>query len=330
MSNQDWRSKRATQLYQQLKEMDEAVQDAIIDKLKTDGLKSAMRDLSKTKTVYFGDLYADAIDRQKTFNSFEGLRTGLRYFDDATMGLRGGETIVIAGPSNLGKTMVALNVVANIVQKSEAKVLIVSMEMPALDIASRLYNMADDHAPLMGNVIIQTELQVNTKHIAAMIERHKPDVVMLDHIQFLANQEKASNEFEKINVAVKKLQGIAIEYDVPILVISHVAKTRSGKENRASAADLKGSSSIEQDTDIVFMLNRTADQRRTHDLEIELVKHRKKGSKLYYKPCIMKFNGVRLHDFGAYTYADQLEPDLPSLPAFNRPAALPAARKDFQ
>lgn len=292
----DWRSKQVNRVYRQMAELDDQAQDVIIDKLKTDGLIAKSAQARKNKTVYFGDVYAEVQERQKTFNVFEGRRIGLRYFDEATMGLRGGETIVIAGPSNLGKTMVGLNLLASTIVTTGASVLIVSMEMPMLDIASRLYNMVDvsQHGALMENVVIQTELDVNANNIQSMIERLSPDVVMLDHIQFLANQERGANEFEKINVAVKKVQRLAIEYNVPILLISHVAKTRSGKDGRASASDLKGSSSIEQDTDIVFILNRDKDQRQAGIVEVELVKQRKKQSRHYYRPVTMRFNGVRL------------------------------------
>lgn len=304
-----YNEKLQRRIIEQYNELTEAEQMALLDKIKYDGIMQAAAEVAKTHTVHFGDLYAEVIEKQKYFFTFEGMRTGLEYFDDATMGLRPGETLVIAGPSNLGKTMVGLNIMTQTVLHNGAKALIISMEMPALDIASRMYNMADieHHELLMENVIIQTDLDVNSKHIAAMIERHKPDVVLLDHIQFLANQEKAPSEYERINLAVKKIQRLAAQYAVPILVISHVAKTRSGKDSRASASDLKGSSSLEQDTDMVIMLNRTDEQRQSGELTVELVKHRKKGSKLYFKPCVVKFDNVKLWQGGGYRYSEEVE-----------------------
>lgn len=291
MSYQDKHFKRLLESFSEMSEQD---QDKFVDTVQHDSIMQAVNEVAKSKTSYFGDLYAEAVERQKTFFTFEGLQTGMQYFDDAMMGLRPGETIVIAGPSNLGKTMVSLNIIAQTVVNTGAKALIISMEMPDIDIASRLYNMTNDHNSLMENVIIQTELDVNIQHIEAMIKRHKPDIVMIDHIQFLANQDKQRTEYERINTTTKKVQRLAVKNKIPIIIISHVAKTRGGKDGRASAADLKGSSAIEQDSDIVFMLNRSDEQRQTGELTIELVKHRKKGSKVYYKPVTLFFDNVKL------------------------------------
>jgi replicative DNA helicase len=289
-----YEEKSVKRIIEQYYELSEQAQQHVIDQIRYEGLVNATKEIAKAKTYYFGELYADAIERQKTFFSFEGMTTGLEYFDEGTMGLRGGETIVIAGPSNLGKTMVALNIVAQTVVNNNVPCLIISMEMPARDIASRLYNMTPRHGALMENVIIQAELDVNTRHIEAMIKRHQPKLLMLDHIQFLSNQEKAKSDYERIDAAVKKMQRIAINYDIPIIMISHVAKTRSGKDGKASANDLKGNSAIEQDSDIVFMLNRTDEQRQNGTLTVELVKQRKKGSKVYFRPAELQFNGVVL------------------------------------
>src|SRR5947209_3599721 len=225
MSYSDKIVKRVTEMYAELSDKDKRL---VLDKIRYDNILQAAEEVKKTKTVYFGDIFAEVVERQKYFNIFEGFRSGLRYFDDALMGFRPGELIVIAGPSNYGKTMLAMNLVVSAIVAGGKKALIISMEMPAIEIASRAYNMTDDHEALMENLIIQTELAVSTRHIAAMIERHKPDVLLLDHIQFLANQEDGK-EYERINAAVAKLKRLAINYKLPIVAISHVAKTRSGK-----------------------------------------------------------------------------------------------------
>lgn len=299
MKYQERAIKRIVEIYA---ELPEAAKRKVIDDIRYQSIMQAAEEVNKTHTVCFGDLYADAMERQKYFNSFEGFGTGLKYFDDATMGFRPGEVVVIAGPTNYGKTTVALNAVVSAITHSRKKVLVISMEMRALEIASRVYNMTDDHDALMENLIIQTELSVNTKHIAAMIERHHPDMLMLDHIQFLANQEDGK-EYERITAATAKFKRLAIDYSLPAIAISHVGRSRSGKNGEADVSDLKGSSSIEQDCDIGIMINRQAEQEIGNEITLKLFKHRTKRPLVFHKACVLSMDGVRIVDRGNY-YVD--------------------------
>lgn len=294
---------------EQYNDLPDKAKQSVLDQIKYEGILRAAEDVAKTETIYFGDLYADVVEMQKYFNTFEGRRCGLKYFDDALMGLRPGELIIIAGPSNFGKTMVGLNLIVGAIVNIQTKALVISMEMPARQIASRAYNMTRNHNALMENLIIQTQLKVNSDHIRIMIERHRPDIVLLDHIQFLANQENGSNEYERVNMAVANLKRLSIDYDLPIVAISHVAKTRSGKNGEATSADLKGTSAIEQDSDINIMINRTEDNVAGSDIVLKLTKHRTKRPSIYHKECILKLEGVELLFKGEYYLADGAIPN---------------------
>lgn len=309
-------NKQAKRIIEQFRELPEQHQQAILDHIKYSGAVQAAKEVAKTRTVHFGDIYADIEERQQHFNKFEGIMTGLKYFDDATMGLRAGELIVIAAPSNYGKTMVALNMGVSAAVTSNKKTLIISMEMPAVEVGQRAYNMTDDHEALMENLIIQTELRVNTKHIMVMIERHKPDLLILDHIQFLANQEQGS-EYERITTAVANLKNVAMTKMIPVIAISHVAKTRSGAEGQATASDLKGSSSIEQDADVGIMINRMAGEEVGNNIVLTLFKHRTKRPAVFHKDCYLQFDGVRIANRGAYEVHTDPEP-LPPRQAVKR------------
>jgi replicative DNA helicase len=287
-------AKRIIESYQ---ELDRDTQNEVIDKIRYDSVLAAAHEVEKTKTVQFGELYAQSIENQKNFNKFEGIGSGLAYFDDATLGFRGGEMTVIAGPSNFGKTMVALNLVTNLIVNSGVKVLVISMEMTAQEINDRVYNMTNEHNNLMENLIIQTELAVSSKHIDIMVKRIKPDILMVDHVQFLANQNQGS-EYERITKATADMKRIAINRNIPVILISHVAKTRSGKLGQATASDLKGASNIEQDCDMGFMINK--EQIDSNELVITLFKHRTRRPKLFHKDCIISFNGIRIADHGYY------------------------------
>lgn len=311
-----YEDKIAKRIIEQYEELPASSQQAILDEIKYKNILSAAEEIKKTGTAYFGDLYFEAEERSKHFNKFEGMMTGLRYFDDATMGLRAGELIIIAGASNIGKTMIGMNVCLNAAINNQKKLLIISLEMTAGEVAGRLYAMHDNHEAMMESIVIQTNLSVNTNHVQAMINRHKPDLVLIDHLQFLANQERFSSEYERVSSAIAKVKRIALDNKLPVVLISHVAKTRSGGHGEATAADLKGASNVEQDCDVGLMLNQTDDQRQWNELYIKNFKHRTKRPKLFHKRCTIIMDGVRIADEGNYTMENEQQSSKPLTRAY--------------
>lgn len=301
----DYRQKRIDRLLESYSEMNDADQLKILDTIKYNGALKAAREVAKTHTRTFAEGYAEAERRQAFFNRFEGFGTGLKYFDEATMGFRPGEVTVIAGPSNFGKTMVALNVLVSLAEKTLKRVLIISMEMTSDEIFSRVYNIATNHDAIKENILVQTELVVNPQHISQMIDRDKPDIVMIDHLQFLANVVSGSSEYERIGLAIAHIKRMAITKNVPIILISHVSKGRSGDGGRATNADLKGASNIEQDSDIVIMLNRPKSSGvKGNEILCTLTKHRTKKPEIFLEECVIKLEGIKIGDDGDYTVYD--------------------------
>jgi len=302
----DWKKKQVNRLVETFTEMDDTQQMEVMDAIRYNHALQAAKQVGMTKTVTFGDMYQTAIDRQKHFNKYEGFGTGLPYFDEATMGFRGGELIIIAAPSNFGKTMIAMNIVANIAANTLKKVVMITMEMTPAEVSTRLYNMIDkeNHDTLKDNFIIQTELSVSAEHVKAIVKKHKPDILLIDHLGFLAKQEPGSEERQQIDTAMAKIKRLAINENIPIIMISHVAKTRSGGSGEATVQDLKGSSAIEQDSDMVFMINKPKQQmfldQGITEIVVKLEKHRTKNPRgLFHQPVLIQMKGVRTD--GKYT-----------------------------
>lgn len=296
----DWKKKQVSRMIEGFADLDENQQSEVMDGIKYNYALQAAKQVGMTKTVTFGDMYETAIERQKHFNKFEGFGCGLPYFDQATMGFRGGEVIIIAAPSNFGKTMVAMNIVANIAAGTLKKVVMITMEMTPAEVSTRLYNMVpkEEHDTLKENFIIQTELSVSAEHVKAIVKKHKPDILLIDHLGFLAKQEPGTDERVQIDTAMAKVKRLAINENIPIILISHVSKSRSGASGEATAQDLKGSSGIEQDSDIVFMLNKPKEQMYLDQGIIELVvkleKHRTKSPRnLFHQNVLIQMKGVR-------------------------------------
>lgn len=296
----DWKQKQISRVVEQFSEMDSDQQAKVMDAIRYNYALQAAKEVGMTRTVTFGDMYDTALERQKHFNKYEGFGCGLPYFDEATMGFRGGELIIIAAPSNFGKTMVAMNIVAQLAANTLKKVVMITMEMTPAEVSTRLFNMVDkaDHATLKENFIIQTELTVSAEHVKAIVKKHKPDILLIDHLGFLAKQEPSSEERTQIDTAMAKIKRLAIQENIPIIMISHVSKTRSGSSGEATVSDLKGSSAIEQDSDIVFMINKPKTQFKEHEGIVEIVlkleKHRTKSPRgLFHKKVLIDVKGVR-------------------------------------
>lgn len=198
-------------------------------------------------------------------------------------------------------TTVALNVLVATVINSLKKGLIISLEMTAEEIASRVYNIADDHTNILKDIVIQTDLRVNANNIQHIIERENPDIVMIDLLQKLADRERGS-EYERVSAAMAKVKEIALKTMKPIMLISHVAKTRSGSDGQATASDLKGASNIEQDTDVGIMLNKL--DKGSNDIVVTNFKHRTKRPDVFHLDAVIKMNGIKVADDGKWEAYD--------------------------
>lgn len=295
----NYKQKLVRRLVESFDELDEAAQAEVLDKIKYNNALSAAMEAAKTDTVTFGDLYSEAERRQATFNKSEGIGCGLRYFDDTTMGFRPGELTIIAAPPNIGKTTLALNILVNSAITALKKVLVISLEMTKEEVASRIFNIANKeyHDHIKENVVIQTDLSVSAGNIRHIIKREKPDLVMVDMLQMLADKERGS-EYERVSAAVAKVKSVALDTSTPIILISHVAKTRSGKDGEATASDLKGSSEIEQRADIGIMINKTDFD--SDDMVVYCFKHRTRRPSTFHKKCVIRVKGIKVLDDGEY------------------------------
>lgn len=223
--------------------------------------------------------YVDgASERYKHWGEMQGLSTGFPSIDKLTLGLVGGELIVIAGPTSKGKTLLAMNI-SNNVAKSGGRVLFVTLEMTHEELTSR-YMFANggmdtnDFATVAANTIFQENERLGWKDIDGLIQNAKEelnvDLVVIDHLHYFARGLKnAAEELGEVTMAFKDN---AKKYKIPIILISHIRKLAQGEE--LSGESLRGSSLIAQDSDIVLMVNRDAE---TNQMGVMIDKNRNRG-----------------------------------------------------
>lgn len=243
------------------------------------------------------DYTDEAIERNKNFGKMQGLSSGYPSIDELTKGFVDGELTVIAGKTSYGKTTLAINI-ANKVAQSGVPVLFVTLEMTKPEITSRFMNINGGNNEQYTNVANITAFQVtselNWKSIDGLVGKFVKDftngLIIIDHLHYFTRE--LENVAEDLGRVTKELKKNAQDHKVPILLISHVRKT--GKGESAGIDDLRGSSYIAQDADIVLMVGRKKEDTTT--LKVFIEKNRNRGYNYQENFADMYLDGIKIYN----------------------------------
>lgn len=243
---------------------------------------ASVNNIGGEKNRYQVSSMLDHIDeskiRFKNWGKMQGLSTGFPSIDKLTMGLSGGELVIIAGPTSRGKTLLAMNI-ANKITIGGGRVLFVTLEMTHAELTSRYMFTnggweTDDFATVAANTIFQKNDELDWQDIDGLIQNAKEqldvDLVVIDHLHYFTRELK--NVAEDLGRITKEFKKNAIRYNIPIILISHIRKLQ--KDEELSGDSLRGSSLIAQDADIVLMVNRDPE---TNAMGIMIDKNRNRG-----------------------------------------------------
>jgi replicative DNA helicase len=287
MSKHDWLLDKAS-------ELDDEGRRELLEKL----LPDTSLNIDRYGMVLAADYTDQAKERMANWGKLQGISSGYSEIDRLTKGLVGGELIVVAGATSQGKTTVALNI-ANNVATSGAPVLFVTLEMTKAEVTARLMKMNGGDNPAYQTaaamMAFQKEDELNWKDIDGLIAKAKQELsvglIVIDHLHYFSRElEHLSEDLGRIT---KELKKNAIRHDVPIMLISHVRKKGSG-EARGKAPDiedLRGSSYIAQDADIVLMVRRMTNYPDLLAVKVEKNRNRGISSDDEYA---LKFDGIKL------------------------------------
>lgn len=217
-------------------------------------------------------------ERYAHWGDMQGLSSGFPSIDQLTLGLAGGELVIIAGPTSRGKTLLAMNI-ANNVAKNSGRVLFVTLEMTHEELTSR-YMFANngwdtsDFNTVAANTIFQVNDELDWRDIDGLMQNAKQqldvDLVIIDHLHYFTRE--LANVAEDLGRITKEFKKNAKRYKIPVILISHIRKLAQGEE--LSGDSLRGSSLIAQDSDIVLMVNRDPE---TNAMGILIDKNRNRG-----------------------------------------------------
>lgn len=245
--------------------------------------------------------------------------------DRHTGGFNDTDLIVIGGLSGSGKTEFAIEVIRGVVKdkvKAGRGALIFSLEMSDEQVIERaisgeamlpVSNLRNPERLNMNNgwqkvglgvnnlidsnFYVTDQTGLNISDICNQARRHKRDhpdcdLIVVDHIG-LMDLEKSSNGRHDLQVGEvsRKLKMLAKELRTPVAILTQLTgkqvMARPVMEREPRAQDIKDSSRIEEDADLILLAHRqwTHDETAPNIAEIIFAKarHAIKGTKVYFR-----------------------------------------------
>lgn len=186
-----------------------------------------------------------------------GVSTGLPSLDAVIGGLRQGQTLLIAGESNNGKSALAAQIAVNV--SKHHKVGYISLEMLPGDNGARINHMnggSEGDIRLDGmDIYFQSTTQITYKDLEPLFVKGKEmgiELMMLDYLQFLG-RSLTMDEVGKMSQVIKQL---ATTYKLPFIVIVSLRKGMARKWTEIGMDDLMGTSAIAYDSDNTIVVSR--------------------------------------------------------------------------
>lgn len=226
--------------------------------------------------------------RVESGSTLGGLATGYPDLDHALGGLRPGELCVIGARPSLGKTALAVNLLAN-VAGGGVPVLLVSLEMPASEIGSRLLSMgsrvpmhklsrpatltagevtavaaAASPSGVGGSPFFVDDTPDQTAAAVASLARREVrrsgvQLVAVDYLGLMRPENPRDNRTQQVGTLALRMKNMARDLGVPVLLLSQLNRELEHAGRRPRLSDLRESGDVEAHADRVLLLHREGD-----------------------------------------------------------------------
>lgn len=223
------------------------------------------------------------ISEQQKTQSEKKYFSGFPRIDKATGGIKRGSLVVVSGQTGHGKTSVCTSITSNLLEKG-VKSLWFSYEMSAIELGKKF---KDRELPVIyaPHELDKKDLDFIEARIIEGLVKYNTEVIFIDHLHYLVDMSRLKNPSLEIGTIVRSLKRICVRHEVIIYLIAHTAKTRVDK--RVDINDIRDSSFIGQESDIVLMVQRGWENGEyTEETTLYLEKNRYTGE-LGYLPIRM-------------------------------------------
>lgn len=214
-----------------------------------------------------------------------GVPSGFKDLDGLTSGFQKTDLIVLAGRPGMGKTALALSILAHAAIERRKTVAFFSLEMGREQLVQRILcrqaqvNMhllrtgrlsQRDYPKLSlavgpisdAKIFIDDSPSMNILELRAKCRRLKAqqglDLVVLDYLQLMQSSGRLENRQQEISQISRGLKALAKELDIPVMALSQLSRAveQRGGDGEPKLSDLRESGAIEQDADLVMFVFR--------------------------------------------------------------------------
>lgn len=213
-------------------------------------------------------------------NSLVGLPSGFEELDAVISEWQRGNFVVIGGRPAMGKTAFALSLAHNMAVERRMPLAMFSLEMSTDRLMNRLKKMynQEGESPDIYDVpfyvddtpsISVSGLQTKARRL---VSEQQVRLIMIDYVQLMTADDKLCNSRrEEMTIISHGLKSLAMELDIPILAFSQLnlptqdPHAYTMETVRPQLCDLRESTALAEDADIVCLLHRPEYYHIYHD-----------------------------------------------------------------
>ena len=264
------------------------------------GVRAQFDDMGDPAQENTGPLGWDAlVEEFEAVHAPGGSRPGIPSpwweLDQILGGLFAGRVYVIGGRPGQGKSTAALNIGMHAAAESGKQVLVISKEMPSVDVTGRLL-AAGAQVPL-AEINARTVTEVGMARIRDYIKtvgrppitvdakprslagiktlarahhhRRGLDVLVVDYLQLIRTDAASRTREQEVAQVSMQLKELSMELDCVVVLPAQLNRGSVQRTDpRPTMSDLRDSGQIEQDADAVILLHRPLDAEGKHTGQI--------------------------------------------------------------
>lgn len=192
----------------------------------------------------------DKLEKVEGFRAF----TGFEKLDEATKGFRGGQLVIISGPTGGGKTAISRTFTQKLIEH-QTKVCWFSYEESYEDLFEKMPSL-DFYVPDKRE---DDQLEWLKKHMQKAKE-HGVTVFFIDNLDFLRKPKDLKmpdmNLASYVGGIVQDIKTFAVQENVIIFLLVHIKKNNWSSNEMPTSEDIRDSGMVPQLADFVFFIKR--------------------------------------------------------------------------